>query len=72
MEMDLLRVQTQDQRLSALNPLDVLKRGFAVVDREADGKLVRSVKQVRKGDELNVRMIDGSFKANVAQKPERK
>jgi exodeoxyribonuclease VII large subunit len=72
MEMDLLRVQTQDQRLSALNPLDVLKRGFAVVDREADRKLVRSVKQVRKGDELNVRMIDGSFKVNVAQKPERK
>jgi exodeoxyribonuclease VII large subunit len=60
-----LRVQrTQleglDQRLAALNPLSVLNRGYAIVS-QPDGSVVRSVAQVKAGDELNVRVGDGEF-----------
>lgn len=56
-----------DQRLSALSPLAVLGRGFAVVSHP-DGQVVRSIKQVLPEDELNVRVSDGQFHAKVKDK----
>jgi exodeoxyribonuclease VII large subunit len=53
-------------RLLALNPLAVLERGFAVVSRP-DGSLVRSVSQVKAGDEIQVQVADGKFNADVIQ-----
>ncbi len=53
-------------RLLALNPLAVLERGFAVVTRP-DGSLVRSVSQVKAGDEIHVQVVDGKFSADVTQ-----
>ncbi len=66
LELSLLRVQALGQRLKALNPLEVLRRGYAVVNRSRDGKLVHSVKQVKRGDDLRVRVTDGTFEVNVA------
>lgn len=51
-------------RLAALSPLAVLERGFAVVSR-ADGSVVRSYTQVQSGDEVQVRLVDGQFDAEV-------
>jgi len=53
-------------RLLTLNPLAVLERGFAVVSR-ADGSLVRSVSQVKAGDNIQVQVADGIFGADVTQ-----
>jgi exodeoxyribonuclease VII large subunit len=53
-----------DQRLSALNPIGVLGRGYAIVSRQ-DGSVVRSVSQVGAGDGIDVRVVDGSFGARV-------
>jgi exodeoxyribonuclease VII large subunit len=72
LELSILRVQAQDQRLIALNPLEVLKRGFAVIDRSRDGKLIHSVKQVKNGDDLRIRVLDGSMDVNVTNKTESK
>ncbi len=52
------------QRLGALNPVAVLGRGYAIVSQQ-DGSMVRSVKQVAAGDDLDVRVADGSFTARV-------
>jgi exodeoxyribonuclease VII large subunit len=71
LELSLLRVQAQAQRLTALNPLEVLRRGFAVVNRSVDGKLVHSVRQVKRGDGLQIRMLDGTMDVNVTHKAER-
>lgn len=68
LELSRLRVQALDHRLVALSPLEVLKRGYAVVNRTKDSKLVDSVKKVKRGDELRVRVSDGSFKVNVSGK----
>jgi exodeoxyribonuclease VII large subunit len=51
-------------RLAALSPLAVLERGFAVVSR-ADGAVVHSYTQVQPGDEVQVRLVDGQFDAEV-------
>jgi len=53
------------QTLRAIGPLEVLARGYAVVKRTADNAVVRSVKQVDAGDELEVRVNDGTFGAEV-------
>jgi exodeoxyribonuclease VII large subunit len=71
LDLSFLRVQALDQRLVALSPLEVLKRGYAVVKRSKDAKLVDSVKKVKKGDELRVRVSDGSFDVNVTSKADR-
>jgi exodeoxyribonuclease VII large subunit len=68
LDLSLLRVQALDHRLVALSPLEVLKRGYAVVNRTKDSKLVDSVKKVKREDELRVRVSDGSFKVIVSGK----
>lgn len=60
------RLDGLQQRLHALNPLTVMQRGFAVV-HSADGRLLSSVRQISIGDEVSVRMTDGSFGAQVNQ-----
>ena len=72
LELSYSRIQAQRQRLTALNPLEVLRRGFAVVNRNDNGNLVHSVKQVKIGDDLRIRVLDGTMDVNVAQKPESK
>jgi exodeoxyribonuclease VII large subunit len=68
LDLSLLRVQALNQRLVALSPLEVLKRGYAVLNRTKDSKLVDSVKKVKRGDDLRVRVSDGSFNVNVSGK----
>ena len=64
MQLRRMRQQSLQQRLSSLNPLSVLQRGFAVVNGP-DGGLVRSIAQVRAGDKVRVRLMDGSFSAMI-------
>ncbi len=59
-------LQSAEQRLLDLNPVTILGRGYAIVS-DAEGKTVRSVKQVNSGDSLNVRVSDGEFGADVAE-----
>jgi len=53
------------KRLETLNPLQVLERGYAVVTRQADGKVISKIKQVKSKDKLRVRVSDGGFDATV-------
>jgi exodeoxyribonuclease VII large subunit len=54
------------QTLRVVDPSAVLNRGFALVSREDDGSLVRSVLQVEGGDRVRVQVSDGVFGAEVA------
>jgi exodeoxyribonuclease VII large subunit len=59
------RVSRLNVGLDARNPLAVLKRGYAIVSRVADGTLVSSTAQVTHGDRIAVRVADGEFGASV-------
>ena len=70
MALDRSQLQGFERRLDALNPLAVLGRGYAVVSRQVDGKLVNQVGQVKSGDGLRVRVSDGEFGATVSENKE--
>jgi exodeoxyribonuclease VII large subunit len=55
-------------RLASLSPTAVLNRGFALVTRKADGRLVTSTHMVTNGDALRVRVSNGAFDAHVSEK----
>ncbi|HVN16790.1 MAG TPA: exodeoxyribonuclease VII large subunit [Anaerolineales bacterium] len=53
------QVQGMTRRLESLSPLAVLKRGYAVVTRKDNGRIVSRVSQA--SDAMNVRVSDGEF-----------
>ena len=53
-------------RLDGLSPLGTLNRGYSLA-KTADGRVVRSVSQVRAGDMVRVRVTDGEFAAEVKE-----
>jgi exodeoxyribonuclease VII large subunit len=69
LNMQRTRVEGLDQHLSALNPLSVLSRGYAIVS-DKHGHVVRSVVQVEAGDDLDVRVGDGEFGVRVTNQEE--
>ena len=58
------RFVAQVSKLDAMSPLKVLTRGYAMVARE-DGKIVRSVSDVKPKDPIAVRVSDGTIVATV-------
>ena len=59
------RLEMARARLNAVGPMATLSRGYAIVRRDDDGRIVRSVGDVAAGDRLRVRVSDGSFDAAV-------
>ena len=54
-----------DQRLGALDPAGVLRRGYAAVSRVDTGVIVSDASQVASGDVIHVRVHKGEFDAKV-------
>lgn len=54
-----------NKRLEALNPFQVLARGYAVITHQTDGSLIRSVAQAKTGADIRVRVSDGQFDARI-------
>ena len=52
------------ERLDGLDPARVLRRGYALL-QDANGALITSIKQVKLGQEVAVRVADGSFDTQV-------
>jgi exodeoxyribonuclease VII large subunit len=57
-------------RLDSLSPLAVLGRGYSLT-RTATGEIVRSVRQVKIGEDVRVLLDEGSLEARVAATRER-
>jgi exodeoxyribonuclease VII large subunit len=68
--LDESRLRGFERRLEALNPLAVLGRGYALVTRQADGKLVSHVGQANPGDGIQIHVSDGVFDAVVSKDKE--
>ena len=61
-----MHLRATEARLHALSPLEVLHRGYALV-QNADGVLVRSAAQLAPGDLVRTRLSDGSFLSRVEE-----
>jgi exodeoxyribonuclease VII large subunit len=53
--------------LEALSPLAILKRGFSIVTSQKDQSLVRSIKQVKAQDKIDVQVTDGKIECIVSK-----
>lgn len=59
------RLAGDSTRLNALSPLAVLERGYAVVTRHADGRLLQNAADVAAGEDVHIRLHQGSLDARV-------
>ena len=50
-------------KLDNLSPLKTLTRGYSLVEK--NNKIIKSIKDVNVGDEVNIRLIDGNAKAKI-------
>ena len=50
-------------KIDALSPLKTLVRGYSIV--ELEGKVIKSVNDLNKDDEIDIRLVDGKTKAKV-------
>lgn len=53
-------------KLDSLSPLKTLGRGYAIA--QVKGKVLRSIAEVSVGQEVNVKLIDGTIKTSVTEK----
>ena len=58
------RHRLEIEKVNGLSPVRKLNQGFAYVE-EADGGVVKSIRQVEKGDELTVYVTDGLIRTSV-------
>jgi len=50
-------------KLDTLSPLKTLTRGYSIV--ESDNKIIKSVKEIKQGDEISLKFIDGKANCKV-------
>ena len=50
-------------KLDALSPLKTLTRGYSIV--QVNGKVVKSVEELKKDEEIDIRLVDGQARAKV-------
>ncbi len=53
--------------LESLNPIAVLKRGYAIVTRDKDGRLVKDAGKIETDESIHIRVSQGSLNARVTQ-----
>ncbi|SFA71882.1 Exodeoxyribonuclease VII large subunit [Lentibacillus halodurans] len=58
------RLQNVIEKLSLLNPLETMKRGYAIT-YTSSGQLVKSVRHVAESDQIAVRLSDGKLQCRV-------
>jgi exodeoxyribonuclease VII large subunit len=65
LELQREKISGLSAQLGALNPLNVLARGYAVVRIEPSGQIVRSREQIKPKQQLSIRVSDGEFEARA-------
>ena len=60
-----LKLEAYQGHLASLDPTAVLGRGYAIVTREVDGKVVSLVEQVNKEENVQIRVRNGTIRSTV-------
>ena len=69
---DLLRASESlgnlKNNLKAVGPQHTLERGYSIVEKSDDGKVVTNISHVTLGDEVKITVSDGAFEGDVSRK----
>jgi exodeoxyribonuclease VII large subunit len=65
LQLERVHITNAARRLEALSPLAVLRRGYAVVTRQEDGKVVLTAEQAPGGSALRVKLAEGTLNVRV-------
>ena len=53
-------------KIDSLSPLKTLARGYSIVEKnDKNGKIIKSIGQIKKDETINIKLIDGKFEAVV-------
>ena len=52
-------------KLDALSPLKTMQRGYNITQK--DGKVIKSAKELKSGDEVTISFYDGKRKADIKE-----
>ncbi|PAV29108.1 exodeoxyribonuclease VII large subunit [Virgibacillus profundi] len=66
MEIKSIQLKNIIEKLTLLNPLEIMKRGFAL-PYTSNGEIIKSSKQVKQQDIITVNLHDGSLNCEVIQ-----
>ena len=58
-------VKAFENRVESVNPVSILKRGYAIIRRDDDNTIVRSVQSVNAGDNVTAQLDDGEMVLEV-------
>lgn len=58
------RIESLATRLASIGPLEVLRRGFSLT-QDSDGKIVRSSKEVKEGEQIRTVLANGTIESTV-------
>ena len=59
------QIRSAAERLNALSPLAVLGRGYSITVK--DNKVIKSVNDINSGENINIRLYDGTLSAAVTE-----
>jgi len=57
-----------NEKLLALNPINILSRGYSIAYREPDQKIIRDPRDLKEGDPFELQTFKGTFRAKRANK----
>ena len=64
------QLQSLQRALAAVGPQQTLDRGYAIVSRRRDGKVLRDAAQVEPGERIEARLAQGTVEGTVtARRP---
>jgi len=62
------KFSSANEKLLALNPMNILSRGYSIAYREPDGKIIRDPKDLKEGDPFELHTFKGALRAKRANK----
>lgn len=67
-----LAIKNYQKQLRSMSPKEILNRGYSIVYKSPDAKIIKHKKQVQKGDHIEVEVSDGRFPALVEKNDNKK
>ncbi|MCL2293347.1 MAG: exodeoxyribonuclease VII large subunit [Spirochaetes bacterium] len=65
-----LNIKLFTNSINAASPLEILKKGYAVVSNNDNGKQIKSAFETKEGKEISIRFLNDTLKAKVVSKPQ--